>query len=189
MTMTQPSISGPGQCQVDYLRQDPPRLIQQFGYSCQAHVALEVTRAVFGGLSQRVWFSRDFNPVNNVDSSNPAQIYLALSRAVQTGDVGGKTIRGYTAALLGIADKHPTAKAALRQQIKAAPIDWFRPQIWLLDLDSLAANRKTDVTGLLGECQQNARDAVNRSPGQVLQPDEYLLKDLTPAEYAIIVDG
>lgn len=170
------------------------RTIQNFGYTCQVYLVLEVYKQVFAVPPYRVWFSKTFNPVPNSDSSNPAQIYLALSRAVDTNDVGNRIIRGYRTALLETVQRRraiaPYVKRSLKLQIRRASVPSFRPQVWLLDLDTIANGRGfTSVADLLFKARQDADTDVRRVAGQVLQPDEYLITDLRVNEFMVIIDG
>lgn len=173
----------PGSPEVDSLSHT--RRISRFGYTCQVHLALEVYRQVFRVALPWIWFATNFNAVENVESSNPAQIYLRLSTAVQTGDVGSKLIRGYRASMLEAAFGNPS----LEDEISRAAIECFRPQIWLLDLELVANRKGLMVSMVLDECRKNAEAEVAKNPGQVLQHDEYLLKDLQDGEYALVADG
>lgn len=174
---------------------DPPtsrRPIQDFGYTCQVYLVKEVYKQVFTVPPYRVWFSKAFNSVPNTDSSNPAQIYLSLSRAVQTHDVGSRIIRGYRTALLDTVEKNvsdPNIRQSLKSQISGASVESFRPQVWLLDLDTIANSRSSKLGDLLDKASKEAEANIDSAAGQVLQPDEYLITDLKHDEFIIIIDG
>ncbi len=187
--MTSP-IPAPGPTEIEFPQ--TRKRIAHFGYSCQAYLALEVVKEVFQVAVPWVWFSTQFNSVDNVDSSNPAQIYLTLSRAVQDGDAGSKIIRGYKASMLDMVIKNvsdPFRSKRLQDQINLASTDYFRPMVWLLDLQAIAQRKSLGVDGLLDECRRDAEVEVKKNPGQTLQPDEHLIKDLQGDEYVTIIDG
>jgi len=176
-------IAAPRSPEVDFF--SPTRRTTRFGYTCQSHLALEVYRHVFGAGLPWVWFATRFNASGNVESSNPARIYLDLSTAVGDGDVGSKLVRGYRASLLATA----YGNALLADEVSRAAIEYFRPRIWLIGAEVIASRKGVSVDTVLAECRGNAAAGVASNPGQVLQPDEYLLKDLQAGEYAVIVDG
>lgn len=183
-------ISAPGPPKVEFPEVKKPT--SSFGYSCQVYLALKVANEVFGVSVPWLWFSRQFDPVDNVDSSNPAQIYLLLSRAVQARDIGSKIIRGYKASLIDTVIKHvvdPSDSASLQNIINGASIDYFRPQVWLLNLEAIAKKKYTNVDAVLDECRENAKDEVGKNIGQTLQLDEYLIKDLKNGDYAVVIEG
>ena len=59
----------------------------------------------------------------------------------------------------------------------------------MLDLDVIAARQGRSVSDFLAECMHTAMREVDKNPGQTLQPDEYLIQDVQPGEYAVIVNG
>lgn len=182
--------TAPGSPQVQFPQ--ARKCISRFGYSCQAYLALEVAKGAFSVAVPWVWFSTRFNSVDNVDSSNPAQIYLDLSRAVQTGDAGSKTIRGYRSSSLNtvvINVSDPSKSKTLQDRINTASTNYFRPQVWLLDLEAIAHRKGIGIDELLEQCRRHAEEQIKKNPGQILQPDEYLIKDLREDEYATIIDG
>lgn len=161
----------------------------RFGYSCQSHLALEVYAHVFG--TAWIWFTTHFYPVHNVYSSNAARLYLDLSEAVQRKDIASKNILGYRQALLDAIARHVPDQNELfrlRDLIFGAPIENYRPRIWLLDLALIAERRGASINELLNQLRRNANDVVSKNPGQTLQ-DEYLIKDAQPDEYSVVVDG
>ncbi|MBL8154843.1 MAG: hypothetical protein JNM70_11725 [Anaerolineae bacterium] len=78
-----------------------------------------------------------------------------------------------------------------RRIIKRQTLEYFQPQIWMLDLPKIARRKygRPDVPRLKQECRQNAADAVSQRPPQELQPDEYLILDLQPDEYEAVIIG
>ena len=165
--------------------------VQNFGYTCQSYLALEIYKQVFSLPSYRVWFSKGFNPVQNVDSSNPTQIYLSLSRSVQTNDAASKIIRAYRMILLDTVEKNVPGiliKRSLRHQIRRAPVDRFRPQVWLLDLDAIARRNGTTLEDFLEAAKNDAENAIDHAAGQVRQSDEYLVTGLQDDDFIIIIN-
>jgi hypothetical protein len=78
---------------------------------------------------------------------------------------------------------------ALGKLVREAPIEYFRPRIILLDLERVANRRGVDVDTVLQECRDNATKMVSKSPGQALQPTEYLITDIHVDEHMVIIDG
>ena len=106
--------------------------------------------------------------------------------------MGSKLIQGYKSSLVESVDRNVAERgrsATLRRQINRASSDFFCPQIWLLDLDGIAGRKNVSVDDFLDECRRAADSEVSKIPGQVLQPDEYLIRDLQPGEYAVVVNG
>jgi hypothetical protein len=184
-------IPTPGVPQVEF--PSTRRAVRRFGYSCQYYVGLEIAKSVFNVAVPYIWFTTYFNAVMNVESSNPREIYAGLSSAVQRKDVNHQAIKGRRASLIEILDTHLKRVnlqrwSTLRNQVLLAPIAYFRPQVWLLDLETTAKNRQRTVEDFLQECRNHARRSLT-APGQVLQPDEYLIPDLLPQEYTVIIEG
>jgi hypothetical protein len=174
----------------------PLAALHYYGYSCQVWFVREIVGELFGTGSRRVWFSLQFNPIDNVASSNPCWLYTELSRAVQQNDVGSKLIRGYRVILLDLVKQQQEAGKVTGQQatdytqrITAAPVPSFRPEVWRLDLRNISARKygHVAVAQLKAELRHRAQQAV-QSP-QVLQPDEYLIDDLQENEFDIIIRG
>lgn len=174
----------------------PPAAPSHYGYSCQVWFRLEITGELFGTNARLVWFAVRFNPLGNVDSSNPCLLYLGLSRAVQQNDVGSRIVRDYRTTLLDTVSRREDAgqiSAAqadrYRARIALAPVESFRPEVWRLDLRAISKRKygNEDVDRLKAELRNEAAGEV-RSP-QVLQPDEYLIKDLQTGEYEVIIVG
>ncbi len=175
----------------------PPPAPDDCGYSCNAWLAVEVAGQVFPN-SRKVWFSMAFNPIANVDSSNPAEIYLVLSRAVQRGDVGSRIIRDRRSQLIRLVRQlRKTGQLSVqdardyRREIAGASVSAFRPEVWRLDLAKIALRKygMVDITRLKTECQNNARQEIALNPPQSLQPDEYLIFDLRNDEFETIIVG
>ena len=174
----------------------PPAGPDYYGYSCQVWVVVEIVKELFGAGSWWAWFSLKFNPVNNVDSSNPCWLYRELSTAVQQNDIGSKLIRGYRATLLDMINRLEDAQTLTAQQAAdyrsrmiSAPIASFRPEVWRLDLRKISQRKygDEDVARVKRELRQRAQQEV-RAPQQ-LQPDEYLIDDLRDEEFEVIVTG
>jgi hypothetical protein len=128
----------------------------------------------------RVWFALHFDAVTNVDSSNPWRLYEALRKLVEQKDHGHRLIADYRRQLKETVRKSERLsapeKAFLRNQIKYAPIADYRPQIWRLDLQKIAARRGCSIDDLLAKCRNQAIEAIQYP--QQIQPDEYLIEDL-----------
>lgn len=168
------------------------------GYSCVVWFSIQVSRTLFGQHQHRIWFSMAFNPTMNVDSSNPCEIYRSVSRAVLQGDIRSRIIHDYRIQLLTMvrderAAGNLSASDALEYKriIKRQTLEYFQPQIWMLDLPAIARRKygQPDVVRLKDECRNHAADAVSKNPNQVLQPDEYLILDLQPNEYEAVIIG
>ena len=106
--------------------------------------------------------------------------------------MGSKLIWGHKGSLVETVVRnipHLGRSAAFRRAINSVSSDYFRPQIWLLNLDTIAARKNVSVDDLLDECRRTADREVRKNTGQVLQPDEYLIEDLQVGEYAVVVNG
>lgn len=176
----------------------PPALSEEYGYSCNIWLTKEITGRLFNPNRRKVWFATTFNPVANVDSSNPCAIYTQISRAVQLGDVGSRIIKDYRSQLLSwISDRlrmdalTPQEAEHYRVHVISADISAFRPEVWRLDLRKIARRKLNveDVAGIKTLCRQIAQQQVVNNAKQVLQPDEYLLLDLQNDEYEPIIVG
>ena len=82
----------------------PPSLTERYGYSCNVWYSVELAGLLFGTSYRRAWFASIFNPITNVDSSNPCAIYVDVSRAVQQSDFGSRMIGDYRLQLISIID-------------------------------------------------------------------------------------
>jgi hypothetical protein len=60
------------------------------GYSTQAKISLRVAELVHHSRID-LWFSREFNPIDNEPGSNPLKIFEELDRASKEGARGAKT--------------------------------------------------------------------------------------------------
>ena len=60
------------------------------GYSTQAAVSLQVAELI-NGNRLNFWFAKDFNPIENLSTSNPLWIYDQLDRACKTGRHNAKS--------------------------------------------------------------------------------------------------
>ena len=165
-----------------------------YGYSCQCWLAVEVAKGIFGAGIPWAWFSLQFNPEGNVPSSNPLDRYAQLSRAVQEGDINSVLIKGYRANLLDMINKKegdgsltPPQASQYRTEVTRAPIEWFRPEVWRLDLKAISKRKYgfEDVDGLKAELRARANREVIAP--QVLQDDEYLIHDLQNGESQVII--
>ena len=174
----------------------PPPAPNHYGYSCQVWFMLQIIGELFGANTRWLWFAVKFNPLDNVDSSNPCLLYFEVSRAVHQNDVGSRIIRGYRAALLDMIGRRedagqisPAQASTCRARITAAPVQSFRPEVWRLDLRAISRRRygSEDVDQLRKDLRAEAAGEVR--PPQVLQPDEYLIKDLQAGEYEVIIVG
>ena len=174
---------------------NPPPAPPDYGYSCQCWLAVEVAKEIFGTGIPWAWFSLQFNPVDNVPSSNPLDRYTQLSKAVQEGDINSVLIKGYRANLLGIIndqEKNGRLSASqanqYRTEVILAPIEWCRPEVWRLDLAAISRRKygSEDVDRLKTDLQLRASSEVIAP--QVLQPDEYLIDDLQTGEFQVIIE-
>lgn len=173
----------------------PPSSPNNYGYTCQAWLAVEIGSRVFG-TSGYAWFAIQFNPVDNVDSSNACELYRALSRAVQQNDVGSRLIRDYRTQLIDFVNReeskhrvNATDAAVYRREIMTAPLSAFRPLVWRLDLQQIATKGRhgNSPYKVKAELRKRAAQVVASRPSQVLQPDEYLIDDLQSDEYEVII--
>jgi hypothetical protein len=169
-----------------------PAVTKDYGYSCQCWLKTQIDRLCYS--PPWIWFSTAFGAWTNVDSSNPCWLYLDLSRAVYQKDVGNRLIRDLRAQMLRSVDNSslsPGDKHNLRTRVTTAAIDEFRPEVWRLDLNKIAFNRRQLLNNLMAHLQNNAQGQI--APPQVLQRDEYLITDLQPSslniEYFVIIEG
>lgn len=181
---------------LNYQGGPPPLTPQDFGYSIQIWLLSTICGQIFDPNRRRAWFSISFNPVDNVDSSNPAEVYLEASRLVQKTDYGNRALKDYRSQLLGLIEDQrnkgnltdPDANT-FKQGVISELIGSFRPEVWRLDLNKIAIRKygNPDVDKLKAECQNNAQNFVTANYPQQLQPDEYLITDLQSNEFEIIV--
>ena len=84
-------------------------------------------------------------------------------------------------------------KRALRKFVISASLAYLRPEIWRLDLNTIAVNRGLSLSAAKQMWTSNAQGQVSRNPHQRLQPDEYLIQDLQPSsinlEYEVVVES
>ncbi len=176
----------------------PPPITEKYGYSCNVWYSVQFSSLLFGTTYRRAWFASLFNPIGNVDSSNPCVIYMYMSKAVQQGDVGSKIIATYRSQLISIVDDllhdgtlNATDAGSYRQSISTEAVTSFRPEIWRLDLEQISFRKYgvVDIDRLKRECKQNANQVVAGNPPQILQSDEYLILDLQDGEYETVIVG
>ena len=166
-----------------------------YGYSCQCWLAVEVAKGIFGTGIPWAWFSLQFNPVDNVPSSNPLDRYAQLSRAVQEGDINSVLIKGYRANLLDMINRRESSGGLLpadanqyRTDVTLAPIEYFRPEVWRLDLKTIASRKYSGVEDVARlKTELGTRAAREVIAPQVLQPDEFLIDDLQTGQYDVII--
>ena len=142
-------------------------------------MASELERKFLGGIYY-VWFAREINPVGdsarppNGESSNPLIIYSTLDTAVKRKDVNHPKIKDLRAGLLRVISKYVAPRdrnlaKTLRREIRRAPVEFFHPQLWRLDLSRIGVTRvKTDQS----------------VPGW----DEQYISDLSEGEFAVIAE-
>ena len=124
--------------------------------------------------SYYVWFSTELNPIANGESSIPLQLYRDIDIAVKKKDINHSKLNDLRRNLLLaisrlIRPKNRLLARELRREIRTAPVEMFRPQIWRIDLRKVAASRwKKD----------GAR------PGW----DEQYVTDLKATEFEILVE-
>jgi hypothetical protein len=180
------------------LNQIMPNPPDYYGYSCNVWLAKQLTQQLFPPDTKHVWFSTHFNPAQNVPSSNPAEIYISASRAVQEGDIGSRIIRDYRLQLIRLVEQLGVANQLTYQQvddyrtlITNEGIASFRPEVWRLDLQKIATRQygTADIPRLKRDCRMLANNQVAKVVLQVLQPDEYLIEDLKDDEYEEIIIG
>ena len=150
----------------------PFQPIRRYGYGCKIWIAREIEENYFGGMYY-VWFSQHLNPLPpTARSSNPLELYSVIDQAVKIGDVAEPKIKDLRANIrvainLLVAPGNAPLARALRRAVQRAPLDMFRPQLWRLDLSKLAPNRV--------------------QPGK-LNWDEWLIQDVRPGEFEVIVE-
>jgi hypothetical protein len=151
---------------------DLPALSHAHGFSCQVWLAYQLQRLL--GDRYHVWFATELNPMDNGPSSNPLKLYWMLDEAVKTNDWNNAKIKDLEANLLVVIDQRigtcdRACAQRLIEEIAAAPIEMFRPQLWRLDLSKVDPTRWD---------KSEARDNW----------DEQLVRDLTVDEFEVIVE-
>lgn len=114
----------------------------QFGFSCQTCLAARLQKYL-GGLYY-VWFSRELNPIGNGDSSNPLRMYADMDMAVKRHDINNAKLKDLRVRLLNVVRSRISDKLLarqLRREIVLAQPEMFRPQLWRIDLATIAASR------------------------------------------------
>jgi hypothetical protein len=150
-----------------------PAPTSQFGFTCKAWIASQLEEVHLGAIYY-AWFSTELNPIANGESSIPLQLYRDIDIAVKRKDVNHSKLKDLRANLLlvvsrSIGPKDRALARALRREIRTAPVEMFRPQIWRIDLRKVDASRwKKD----------GARSGW----------DEQYVTDLKPAEFEILVE-
>jgi hypothetical protein len=150
-----------------------PQPSGRHGYACKVWISSTLEQRHLGGCFY-VWFARELNPIRNGDSSNPLWLYLTIDRAVKSGDANHPKIKDLRRILLGvvnrlIARQEPRVAIALRREIRRAPIEMYRPQLWKIDLSRIAPGRI-------------------RTNGGNPAWDEQHIDDLEPGEFEVIVE-
>ena len=143
-------------------------LAKECGYSCQPWLAVSIADRHFGS-SYLTWFSTCINPPHNGDSSNPLRLYEELDRIVRTNDYNhGRVdqLKRRLSTWISASRLRPWDVAGLLGEIASAPVPAFRPQLWRIDLRNIHVSRLVSI-------------------GQF--PDEYLVRDVIPAELQVIV--
>ena len=171
-----------------------PSVSPDNGFTCQCWLKTEIDRLCYS--VPWIWFSTNFGAWQNVDSSNPCLLYYNLSRAVHQHDAGSRIVHHLRAQMLATirgSSLSATDKRALRKFVVSASLAQLRPEIWRLDLNTIAVNRGLSLGAAKQMWTSNAQAQVSRNPHQSLQPDEYLIQDLQPSsinlEYEVIVES
>jgi hypothetical protein len=144
---------------------------KNFAYSCQTWLAARVNDYLHPGEFY-CWFSTDFNPYLNGDSSNPLWLYMTLDRAVKQGDFNQAKVRDVRTGLMRAAEQFLSAVGRNREvpaaikYIVDVDISYFR-QIWRLDLE---------------------RIDERRYQGTYQYGNEFLVEDLKNSEFEIIIE-
>jgi hypothetical protein len=150
----------------------------QYGYSCRPLLKGHIDVGCFEALW--VWFALSYDASTNVDSSNPRWYYETLKRIIEQQDEGHRLIATYRRQLKEVlrhsSKRSLQEKAFLRNRIKYAPLEDFRPEILRLDLQKIAARWGCSVDEVLAKSRKSAEQAVHFP--QTLQPNEYLIQDL-----------
>lgn len=150
-----------------------PSPTSQFGFACKTWIAARLEETHLGGAFY-TWFSTELNPIGNGESSIPLQIYRDIDTAVKKKDGNHPKIELTKLKLLDavsrlIGPKDAKLARTLRREIRTAPVEMFRPQIWRIDLRAVEVSRwKKDKS----------------NPGW----DEQYLTDLEASEFEVIVE-
>jgi len=124
---------------------------------------------------------------------------MKLSRIVHQKDVGNRLIRDLKSQMLRSIGSSslltPVEIHTLKTRVSAAALAEFRAEVWRIDLNRLATSPLRPAIGLSAhkrDWRTNALTEVAKTPPQVLQPDEYLIKDLQQSgatvEYEVIIE-
>lgn len=142
----------------------------KFGYSVQTWIAKVVNEYLHPG-SYFCWFAMSFNAMRNGDSANPIWIYLILDRAVAQGDGNNAKLKDVRANLLHVVDRElrlagrSSEIATALYTISHAPLNVFTPQLWCIDMSTIAG----------------------RYTNGYQYPDEYCITNLNENEFKIII--
>jgi hypothetical protein len=150
-----------------------PTHTSQFGFTCKTWIASQLDKVHLGEVYY-AWFSMELNPIANGDSSIPLQIYRDIDTAVKKKDSNHPKLESVRLNLLLavsrlIAPRDRVLARALRREIRSAPVEMFRPQIWRIDL------RKVDASW-------RRKDRAHSGW------DEQYLTDLKATEFEILVE-
>jgi hypothetical protein len=101
-------------------------------------------------------------------------LYWQIDTAVKKNDVNHPKIRDLRVSLVDaiarfVKPGNPGRAESLVAQVLGAPVEMFRPQLWRLNISSIAPTRW---------------DATGATPGW----DEYLISDLALGEFEVIVE-
>lgn len=122
----------------------PPVRDNTLGFTCKIHVAAVLEREFLGG-KYFVWFAHSLNPPQNGQSSNPLDIYIGLDQAIRKRDENNPKLKEFRTKLLAVIarelPKDDPQRRRLMREIRLAPIEMFRPQIWRLDLTQIELTR------------------------------------------------
>ena len=174
-----------------------PTVSSDYGYTCQCWLKTKIDRECYKP-NPWIWFSTTFGAWNNVDSSNPCWLYLELSRVVYQNDIGNRLIRDLKSQMLrsiGSSSLSAVDMHILKTHVSTAALAEFRAEVWRIDLKKIAASPLRSPMALTAHktaWERNARTEVAKNPPQILQPDEYLIKDLQQTgpnvEYEVIIE-
>lgn len=149
-----------------------PGPIDDVGYTCQTYLNHYLTHTWFKGVYY-VYFSKELNPVGNGDSANPLVIYQWYDRAIKSRDENHPKVRYHRTNLLWIIDEKrrngvidEVTASNLSREVANAPMSLFRPEIWRINLDMISTNRIQKTNNF---------------------PDEYVIADLLPSEFDVII--
>jgi hypothetical protein len=139
-----------------------PAASTQFGFTCKAWIAYQL-EALYLSQVYYVWFSKELNPIDNGDSSNPLELYRVIDRAVKKNDANHPKLKDLKANLLLavrnlITPSDPVLARQLKRSIRLAPIEMFRPQLWRIDLSKVATGRWNTHRSTTGWDEQYVTD-------------------------------